>query len=125
MKRCIASVSILSALILLCVISLFELHTQCRDYVAMTDAVATAIEQGDRYQALLALDTLEQGWKHYHDITGIFVNGSELDSIRETLSGLRPMLEDSRPEIKTELEKMRVLILSVYEEELPELWHIL
>ena len=113
MNRCKISIFVLLSLIFICIFSLFELHQQCENYLSLTEQVSQAF------------DELERNWKSYHDISGIFVNGSELDSIREIMSGMRPMIEQHHPETISELLKMKNLILSVYEEELPELWHIL
>ena len=125
MNRCKISIFVLLSLIFICIFSLFELHQQCENYLALTEQVSQAFESGDTLQALSAFDELERNWKPYHDIAGIFVNGSELDSIREIMSGMRPMIEQHHPETISELLKMKNFILSVYEEELPELWHIL
>lgn len=125
MNRCKVSIWILLSLILLCMFSLAELQMQCREALALVGEIESAVEDNNTEQALLAFDNLEQDWKHYHDINGIFVNGSELDSIREIMSGLKPLIEDEHPEVRAELQKMKHLILSVYEEELPEIWHIL
>lgn len=125
MNRCKVSVFVLLSLIFICIFSLFELHQQCENYLALTEQISEAFALGDTSQALASFDELEQDWKHYHDISGIFVNGSELDSIREIMSGLRPMLEQQHPETASQLSRMKNLILSVYEEELPEIWHIL
>ncbi len=125
MNRCKASVYILLSLILLCVISLMELQHQCREYLLLVDDVIAAVDKQQTDHALLAFDQMEQHWEPYHDINGIFVNGSELDSIREIMSGLRPLISDGHPEVRAELLKLRSLVLSVYQEELPEIWHIL
>ncbi|MBR1554906.1 MAG: DUF4363 family protein [Oscillospiraceae bacterium] len=125
MNRCKVSIWILLSLILLCMFSLAELQIQCREALALVEEIESAVDENNTGQALLAFDNLEQDWKHYHDINGIFVNGSELDSIREIMSGLKPLIEDEHPEVRAELQKMKHLILSVYEEELPEIWHIL
>ncbi|MBE6875334.1 MAG: DUF4363 family protein [Ruminococcus sp.] len=125
MNRCKVSIWILLGLILLCMFSIAELQIQCREALALVAEIESAVDENNTEQALLAFDNLEQDWKHYHDINGVFVNGSELDSIREIMSGLKPLLEDEHPEVRAELQKMKHLILSVYEEELPEIWHIL
>ena len=125
MNRCKVSIWILLGLILLCMFSIAELQMQCREALALVAEIESAVDENNTEQALLAFDNLEQDWKHYHDINGVFVNGSELDSIREIMSGLKPLLEDEHPEVRAELQKMKHLILSVYEEELPEIWHIL
>ena len=125
MNRCKVSVGILLSLILLCVIALIEVQKQCQEYLTLVDEVSSAVEAGDISQALSGFDTLEERWESYHNINGLFVNGMELDAIREIMSGLRPLIADEHPEVESELRKMRYLILSMYEEELPELWHIL
>ncbi|MBR0483206.1 MAG: DUF4363 family protein [Oscillospiraceae bacterium] len=125
MNRCKVSIWILLGLILLCMVSLMELQTQCRDALALVNEIESAVAENNTEQAVLAFENLEQNWKPYHDINGVFVNGSELDSIREIMSGLKPLIEDEHPEVRAELQKMKQLIRSVYEEELPEIWHIL
>ncbi len=125
MNRCKVSVGVLLSLILLCIFSLIEIQKQCREYLTIVDNIQTAVDSGNTEQALSAFDTLENHWKDYHEINGIFVNGSELDSIREIMSGLKPLIADEHPEVNSELHKMRELIIAIYQEELPEIWHIL
>jgi hypothetical protein len=125
MNHCKVSIWILFSLISICIFSLIILKYECKNYLSLTEQIQEAVQTGDTAQALSAFDRLEQNWKQYHDISGVFVNGSELDSIREIMSGLRPLIENQHPEVSSELLKMQNLILSVYEEEIPELWHIL
>ncbi len=125
MNRCKVSIYILLSLILLCIFSLITLQKQCQNYLLLVQNLETAVSQHHTEQALSALDTLEANWKSYHNINGTFINGSELDSLRETISGLRPLIIYQHPEAESEIQKMKNLILSVYEEELPEIWHIL
>ena len=125
MNRCKVSIYILLSLILLCIFSLIELQKQCENYLLLTESVESAVNQNNTDQALSALDDLEANWKSYHNINGTFVNGIELDSLRETMSGLRPQIANQHPEADSEIQKMKNLILSIYEEELPEIWHIL
>ena len=125
MNRCKVSVWILLGLILLCMFSLAELQIQCREAIALVEKIESAVEEKNTEQALLAFADFAQDWEHYHDINGIFVNGSELDSIREIMAELKPLIEEERPEVRAGLSKIKHLILSVYEEELPEIWHIL
>lgn len=125
MNRCKVSIWVLLSLILLCIFALIETQKQCAEYVYLVDAVTEAVNAGDTRQALSTFDELETQWEEYHNINGLFINGMELDSIREILSGLRPLIADEHPEVQSELRKIRYLIISMYEEELPELWHIL
>lgn len=125
MNRCKASVGILLALIILCIFSLTELKSQCNAYLALADELQSAIMADDTEKALEAFDKLQQNWEQYHNTTGLFVNGAKLDSIREVLSKLQPMIEKNAPDAAFEVEKLRSLIQNIYEEEVPELWHIL
>ena len=125
MNHCKVSVYILLSLVLLCICSLMELQKQCQEYLLLVENVESAVNQDNTAQALTALDTLETHWESYHNINGIFVNGSELDSLREIMSGLRPLIIQNPPQADSEIQKMKNLILSIYEEELPEIWHIL
>ena len=125
MNRCKVSIWVLLSLILLCFFSLAEIQKQCREYLVIIDNIQNAVDSGNTEQALADFAMLESQWKAYHEINGIFVNGSELDSIREIMSGLQPLIAGKHPEVNSELHKMRELITAVYEEELPEIWHIL
>ncbi len=125
MTRCKISIGILCGLILLCVCSLTLMQKQCEKLLFLTDEIISAVESGNTPEALVYFDQLEQNWNRYHEINGIFVNGTELNDLREILSGLRPLILQQHPEALSELQKMHSFILSLYEEELPELWHIL
>ena len=125
MKRSITSLGILLTLILVCFLSLHLLRTECTRYAHLAELTETACVHGDIPEALAAFDRLERGWGRFHDRTGLVVDGEKLDAIRERLTGLRPLIERGCPEATAELERIRQLITDLFEEELPELWHIL
>lgn len=125
MNRCKVSLGILIAIIALCITGLFIVSWQCRSFGEQITAISDAVHTGDTQKALEEFDALQAQWKQFHNITGIFIDGSDLDTIKETLSGVRPMLETEHPEAPAELERLRSLVEGLYEEEFPEIWHIL
>jgi hypothetical protein len=94
-------------------------------YAALTDNVSQAVENGNTEQALAALEDLEKEWEHFHRVAGLFVDGEKLDPMREILSGLRPLISQEHAEVPAELRRLRNLTVSIYEEEVPVVWHIL
>lgn len=125
MKRCIASLSILVALIALCIVSLVALRSECRWYAGLAERTTLAVSQGETETALSRFDSMQEHWEDFHNITGLFVDGEKLDAIYERMTGLRPLIESGHPQASAELESLRSLIESIYEEEQPLLWHIL
>ncbi len=125
MNRCKISLCILAALVLLCTVSLPIIHTQCKTLQAGVERVETAVEAGDTALALTEFGRLEAEWEQFHKITGLFVDGEKFDPIREVLHGLRPLIEAEHPEAMSELERLRGLAESIYEEELPDWSHLL
>lgn len=125
MKRVILSASILVSLIVLCIISLTALHSECLWYADLAGRTLYAAEQGDTDAALARFDTMQAHWEAFHDLTGLFVDGEKLDAIYERMVGLRPLLEQAHPEARSELTAIRKLIDGIYEEEMPRLPHIL
>ena len=55
MNRCKVSVFVLLSLIFICIFSLFELHQQCENYLALTEQISEAFEIGNTSQALACL----------------------------------------------------------------------
>ena len=125
MKRCWICIGLLTGLLGMCIGSLLCLRAQCRQYASLTEEVIANVQDGDTDAALLAFDTLEQNWDKFHDICGLFVNGEELNPIREVLTELRPLIAQEHPEAASCLEKLRQLVEGIYEEQLPVFWHIL
>ena len=125
MSRFLTSIGILLALTVLSVTSLFLLRNECSRYMHLTDQTAAAFERGDTQAALAEFDRLESDWQHFHDVAGVFVDGSKLDAIYSHIIVLRPMLEEGYPEASAELDCIRLLTRGLYEEELPLFWHIL
>ena len=125
MNRCKASLIILIGLILLCIISIVTLKTQEQNYLAIIDELQEALETGTTEQALQVCEKLETNLENYHNITGIFVNGSELDEMKLIISSLQPMIATNHEDILLEIAKLRGLVQKIYEEELPKIWHIL
>lgn len=125
MRRVILSLSILLSLIVLCVLSLTALRSECTWYENLTQSTIYAASRGDTEAALERFDALQANWEEFHDLTGLFVDGAKLDAIYERLVGLRVMLEQQHPSSLSELEAIRQLIEGIYEEELPKLWHIM
>ncbi len=125
MSRCKISVGVLCVLLLLCITGLFTMKFQCDAFFEQISAVSEAVRAEDMEEALLRFDKLEDSWESFHNITGVFVDGSKLDPIKESISGLRPLLEIDHPEALSELEKLKFLTANLFEEEIPEGWHIL
>ncbi len=125
MSRFLTSVGILLALTVLSVCSLWMLRHECRRYTAITEETAAALADGDTRAALAGCDRLEASWEHFHDMTGLFVDGGKLDAIYSHITPLRPLLEQGDPYAFSELESIRLLTQGLYEEELPVFWHIM
>lgn len=125
MKRCTACIGILSGLILLSICSLFLVRWECRRFNAATEAVLEAVEANTTAEALRRLDTLNMKWESFHNLCGLFVNGEKLDPLRDVLSELEALIRQEHPEAVSSLERLKGLIEGIYEEEFPEIWHIL
>ncbi len=125
MRRLWISTGILLSLIWLCIWSLGSLREQCERYGSLVSQTANACASGNTEDALELCSQMEAQWEPFHDHTGAFVDGSKLDAIHEHLIGLRPLIESSHPETLSELRSLRKLIDGLYEEELPDFWHIL
>lgn len=125
MRRLWLSVGILVGLVWLCIWSLASLRQQCERYGLLVSQTACAYASGNKEEALALCDLLESRWEAFHNHTGAFVDGSKLDAIHEHLVGLRPLIEGEHPETLSELRSLQKLIDGLYEEELPDLWHIL
>ena len=125
MKRFITSICILLGLLMLSVCSLFILRQECHAYTALAEETAAAYARGDINTALEVYDRMTASWKHFHDITGLFVDGGKLDAIYAHIIPLRPLLEQQCPEAAGELAGIILLTHGLYEEELPILPHIL
>lgn len=125
MKRMLVSMGILLALTVISFLSLHILREECRRYEACAAAAAEAYASGDTEAALTAFDELDAQWEHFVHITSLFIPSDKLDPLYEHLAGLRPMLAQNDPQAAAVLERLRRLIRDIYEEEKPEIWHIL
>ncbi|MDE5769564.1 MAG: DUF4363 family protein [Oscillospiraceae bacterium] len=125
MNHCKASVGILIGLILLCVSSLMILKSKSETYLAIIDQLETTFQTGSIEDTLVVYDTLESELEKYHNITGLFVNGTELDEMREIVASLKPMILANQKNTSAEIARLRMLVQNLYEEELPEFWNIL
>jgi hypothetical protein len=76
-------------------------------------------------EALDECDELYGLWEEFHEKTGIFVDGNQLDRIRSELVGLRALIAAEHPELLSRLEALCELTEELFSEELPDLWHIL
>jgi hypothetical protein len=125
MRRFLTSILILTALTLLSVCSLRILRDECRRYAGTASVIESAFSAGDTQAALAGCTRLEDEWTHFHDITGLFVDGGKLDAIYSHITPLRSLLEQNDPLALSELASIRLLTEGLYAEELPVLWHIL
>ncbi len=125
MNRCKISIGILLALVVLCVSALLVLHSQCGSFAAQTGAVLEAVQAGETERALAECGVLLERWDTFHGLTGLFVDGTRLDPMREILTGLPPLIAQEHPEVVSQLETLRALTQDIFEEEMPEWWHIL
>lgn len=125
MNRCKISIGILLALVVLCVSSLLMLRSQCGSFAAQTEAVREAVTAGETERALAECEVLLERWDTFHGQTGLFVDGSRMDPMREILTGLPALIAEEQPMAVSELETLRLLTQDIFEEEIPEWWHIL
>lgn len=125
MNHCKTSVGILIGLILLCISSLMILKSRSETYLAIIDQLETTFQTGSVEDTLVVYDRLESELEKYHNITGLFVNGTELDEMQEIVASLKPMILANQKNTSAEIARLRMLVQNLYEEELPELWNIL
>ena len=125
MNRCKASLVILIGLILLCIVSLITLKTQEKNYLASIENLEKSLQTDSTEQALLACEALQDYSEHYANITGIFIDGSELNEIKLIISGLQPMILSNQEDVFIEIAKLKILVQNIYEEDFPKIWHIL
>ncbi len=125
MNRCVISLGILISLIVLSVSSLFILHHQSDQFTEQVEAVKQTLISDETERTLAVYDELMEEWERFHDVAGVFVDGTKLDPIRKLLAGLRPLIEAEHPEVLSELERIQGLVEDVFKEEMPDLWHIL
>ncbi len=125
MNRLKISFSILALLAVLCITGLVTVHRQCTAFDAQVQQVMDAAAGNDTEAALAEFDALYAQWEKFHDWTGLFVDGEQLDHIRGELAGLRALIEAEHPEVMARLEALGTLIKELFREEVPELWHIL
>ncbi len=125
MNRFKISIGILLALVVLCCTELWVLHSQCSRFTGQIERAISAAETEDPDAVLHEIEQLEEAWEGFHDRTGLFIDRSKLDPIREILTGLEPLARAQHPELPAELDRLLALTDGLLQEELPELWHIL
>ena len=87
MNRLKISFSVLVLLAVLCVTGLVTVHRQCTSFDAQVHRVMETAASGDTAAALKEFDALYAQWEKFHDWTGLFVDGEQLDHIREIKLG--------------------------------------
>lgn len=125
MNRLKISFSVLVLLAVLCITGLVTVHRQCTSFDAQVHRVMETAASGDTAAALKEFDALYAQWEKFHDWTGLFVDGEQLDHIRGELAGLRALIEAEHPEVMARLEALGTLVKELLREEVPEIWHIL
>jgi hypothetical protein len=125
MNRLKLSLAILVLLAILSVTGLMTIRHQCTLFTEQTQRIITAVRAGDMQEALDECDELYGLWEEFHEKTGIFVDGNQLDRIRSELVGLRALIAAEHPELLSRLEALCELTEELFSEELPDLWHIL
>lgn len=125
MNRLKISLGILSLLVILCVCGLFIVRRQCDTLAERTEAIIQLVEAEDTAGALAACEELLEEWEHFHNMTGIFVDGSRLDPLRERMTELPALIAAKHPEVLSHLESLRMLTEDLFSEEIPDLAHIL
>lgn len=125
MNRLKISIGILSLLVIQSAAGLFTVHRQCRRFTDRTDAIIRKVEAEDTAGALAACELLLEDWEQFHDLTGLFVDGSRLETLRERLAELPALIEAEHPEVLSDLETLRTLAEDLFRGEYPDLVHIL
>lgn len=125
MNRLKISAGVLILLGILCIAGMYTVYAECRNFTSQTESIIDAVASGNTESALEHCEALLGLWDKFHDRTGIFVDGEQLDPIREILAELPALIAAEHPEVMSRLEALRTLTEDLFLEEIPDIWHIL
>lgn len=125
MNRLKISIGILLLLVILSSVGLMTIHRECRRFIDCTEEIIRCVEAEDMDGAMESCEKLLASWEHFHDVTGLFLDGSRLEGIRERLGELPALIEAEHPEVLSHLDALRMLAEDLFRGEFPDLGHIL
>lgn len=125
MNRLKISIGILLLLVILSSVGLLTIHRECSRFIDCTEEIIRCVEAEDMDGAMESCEKLLANWEHFHDVTGLFLDGSRLEGIRERLGELPALIKAEHPEVLSHLDALRMLAEDLFRGEFPDLGHIL
>lgn len=126
MKRVIASIGILVAILGLSIFGLVKVTQYCDTSLALLNEAEEAAKAQNFEEAVRIIEELENTWNKQEDTLSVFVRHHEIDGITENLFGLKSFANYSDAgEFLSQAEKTARLIQRLYFSEIPSIKNIL
>lgn len=126
MKRFIISVIILIAIITSSFSVPFYLAKTTNELISKIDKIQAYVDNNNLESAYLDTNKFIKFWENKKETITIFVNHSEIDTITYFTSKLPLLLKyNNKSEFSAELNHVRTIILSVYQDDIPNLKNII
>lgn len=126
MKRFIISVIILIAIIAFSFSVPIYLKKTTTELISKIDEIQNYVDNDNLETAYTNINKFITLWEDKKDIITIFVNHSEMDSITYFTSKLPSLLKyNDKSEFSAELNHVKTIILSVYNDDIPNLKNII
>lgn len=126
MKRFIISVIILIAIIASSFSVPIYLKKTTTELISKIDEIQNYVDNDNLETAYTNINKFITLWEDKKDIITIFVNHSEMDSITYFTSKLPSLLKyNDKSEFSAELNHVKTIILSVYNDDIPNLKNII
>lgn len=108
MTRVKTSLCILSALIILSVISGIRLNRRCEELLALTEDIRSCSDNTEA--AVEAAERFQQSWQSFRRNASVMVKSDKLYEINRIASRIIPLIESGSEEISAELDELSEMI---------------
>lgn len=119
MSRVKISAFILSALIILSVVSGIWVNKRCSELLAMIENVRTLSAENDTESAIKAAGELEKSWERFRNTANVMVKSDKLSEIDRIDARIIPLLKNGSEEIDAELDELTKMITVLQNGEKP------
>lgn len=117
MTRVKTSLCILSALIVLSIISGIRLNRRCEELLALTENIHACSDNS--VAAAEAADRFQQSWQSFRRSASVMVKSDKLNEINRIASRIIPLIESGSEEISAELDELSEMIRVLQKGEKP------
>jgi tricorn protease-like protein len=125
MGRVKVSIGIIIGILIFAISGIFIINHKTKSLLNDLDKLQAMCDQGRTEEAADFADSFNSRWESYQKIASIYVRNEKISSVQNSVSRLKPLIENENDELNAEFECARSSLQWIVESEIPKITNIL